>query len=145
MGKKYIILSVEDNEADFLLLEKALKKIKDLDLNIVNVKDGKNALDFVEKTGQFSGASTPDLIILDLNLPGMTGLEVLEKIKTDENHKIIPVVVYTSSINDKDIQKSYKKHANSYVNKSFNIDELFCKIDRMGKYWLKTVTMPRKE
>ena len=142
MKKKYTILSVEDNKADFLLLEKALKKIKDLDLNIINVKNGKEAVEFVEKKGQFSEALTPDLIILDLYIPKISGLEVLKRLKTDEKYKMIPIVIYTSSISKEDIKKSYSTYANSYINKSYDIKELYKKIDKMGRYWLEIVTRP---
>jgi len=141
--KKHIILSVEDSEADFLLIKKALEKIEDLNLKVINVNNGKDAIDFLNKKNKYSSSPAPDMIILDLNIPVIQGLEVLKTIKKHKKYKSIPVVIYSTSKNISDIQESYENHANSYINKGFDLSKSFKDIDIMGKYWLKTVVIPK--
>jgi CheY-like chemotaxis protein len=140
----FIILSVEDNKPDFLLLKEALEKIEDIDLQVKNVSNGKDALDWIYKRNGYNDSPTPHLIILDLNLPQISGYEVLKKLKSHKKNKSIPVIIYSTSDDHYDIQTCYKMHANSYVTKTFDIKELFEKIASLGNYWLKTSEMPYK-
>ena len=87
--KRFTILSIEDNEPDFILLKEALNRISDVSLTILNVNNGKDALDFLYKKEKYQSAPTPDLIILDINLPILNGKEVLQTIKQDNNYKVI--------------------------------------------------------
>lgn len=139
MNKKiYNILSIEDNKPDFILLEKALKKIENIDINVINIPNGKTALDFVYKRGKYNKSPTPDLIIIDINLPLLSGQEIIKILKEDQKYRIIPIIVFSTSDAEKDILESYKLHANSYITKTFDIKELFQKISSLGEYWLKT-------
>lgn len=135
--KKYIILSIEDNKADSDLLKRAFSEIPDIEINFFNVGDGKNAINFLYKKEQYKNCPTPDIIILDLNLPYLNGKEILKIIKNDKNLKIIPVIMFSTSDAEKDIEETYKLYANSYITKTFEINTLFQKIAVMGEYWLK--------
>lgn len=138
MNKIFNILSVEDNLADFYLLEKALRKIEGIQIEIFHVVNGQHAIDYINKNGNFKEAKDIDLIILDLNLPVLNGLEVLKKLKSDECNKLIPTIIYTTSEENVDVITCYSYHANSYVTKSFEIKDVFEKVKNLGEYWLKT-------
>jgi two-component system, response regulator len=131
------ILLVEDNPTDAELTIRALKK-KNLTNKLVWVKDGAEALDFLFATGSYADRSEglPRLILLDLRMPKVDGLEVLQQIKADEQTKKIPVVVLTSSKEDKDIVESYKLGVNSYVSKPVEFDEFTEAISTLGLYWM---------
>ncbi len=132
------ILLVEDNPTDAELTIRALKK-KNLTNKLVWVKDGAEALDFLFATGEYVERNTedlPKLVLLDLRMPKVDGLEVLQKIKSDERTKKIPVVVLTSSKEDEDIVKSYKLGVNSYVSKPVEFDEFTKAVSTLGLYWI---------
>lgn len=142
MNKRFLILSIEDNEADFVLLKKALERIPDISLDIININNGKDALNFLYKKDKFKSAPTPNIIILDINLPNINGKEILKTIKTDENYKSIPVIIFSTSDCYSDIEETYKLHANSYITKTFDIQEFYKKITDIGNYWLKSNELP---
>ncbi|MDD1774970.1 MAG: response regulator [Methanobacterium sp.] len=132
------ILLVEDNPTDAELTIRALKK-KNLANNLVWVKDGAEALDFLFATGEYADRSEedlPKLVLLDLRMPKVDGLEVLQRIKADERTRKIPVVVLTSSKEDKDIVESYKLGVNSYVSKPVEFDEFTEAVSTLGLYWI---------
>ena len=132
------ILLVEDNPTDAELTIRALKK-KNLANKLVWVKDGAEALDFLFATGDYAERSKedlPKLVLLDLRMPKVDGLEVLQKIKSDERTKKIPVVVLTSSKEDEDIVESYKLGVNSYVSKPVEFDEFTKAVSTLGLYWI---------
>ncbi|NYB26404.1 MAG: response regulator [Methanobacteriaceae archaeon] len=132
------ILLVEDNPTDAELTIRALKK-KNLANKLVWVKDGAEALDFLFATGDYAERSKedlPKLVLLDLRMPKIDGLEVLQKIKSDERTKKIPVVVLTSSKEDEDIVESYKLGVNSYVSKPVEFDEFTKAVSTLGLYWI---------
>jgi len=133
------ILLVEDNIADAELAIRELKK-HNMANNLVHVKDGEEALAFIFGTGKFAGkrdiAYPPKVILLDIQMPKVNGIEVLERIKTDERTKVIPVVVLTSSKEDPDVQKCYKLGANSYIVKPVNFEGFAQAIKNLGFYWL---------
>jgi len=132
------ILLVEDNPTDAELTIRALKK-QNLANKLVWVKDGKQALDFVFGTGAFAERDVmlpPRIILLDLRLPKVDGLEVLQKIKADERTRLIPVVVLSSSTQDKDIVESYRLGVNSYVSKPVQFEEFIKTVSELGLYWL---------
>ncbi len=138
MNKRFTVLSIEDNEADFILLEKALNKIPDLSLNIININNGEDALNFLYKKESYKSAPTPNIIILDINLPGISGKEILKTIKEDKNYRVIPVIIFSTSDYYLDIEETYKSYANSYIVKTFDIKDLNSKIANIGEYWLKS-------
>jgi chemotaxis family two-component system response regulator Rcp1 len=117
------ILLVEDSKGDIGLTKEALKEI-DLDSNMAVVNDGVEAINYLRKEGKYSGRPSPDMILLDLQLPKKTGHEVLAFIKSDTELKEIPVAVLTSSQDEEDIRKAYKNHVNGYITKKPDLKEL---------------------
>lgn len=137
------ILLVEDNEGDILLTTEALEESKIIN-TISVVRNGKDALDFVFKRGQYDTAKEPDMILLDVNLPLKNGHEVLQAIKDDEAVKHIPVIMLTTSSSERDISLSYQHHANCYITKPVNVKEFLEAITSIGQFWLNIVTLPKK-
>jgi CheY-like chemotaxis protein len=135
------ILLVEDSLGDARLTIEALKENKVLN-TISHVTDGVEALAFLYQQGQYSNATRPDLILLDLNMPKMDGREVLEKIKQDEKLKRIPVVILTTSQADEDIIKSYDLNANCYISKPVDLDQFMAVIKSIKTFWLSVVKYP---
>ncbi|MDA3929850.1 MAG: response regulator [Prolixibacteraceae bacterium] len=132
------ILLVEDNPNDAEMAIRALKK-QNLANNLVHVEDGEEALDFLFAKGKFAGRQTakaPKIILLDLKLPKIDGLEVLKIIKETNNLMHIPVVVLTSSKEEKDIIESYKLGVNSYIVKPVDFDKFVQAVGNLGLYWL---------
>jgi two-component system response regulator len=132
------ILLVEDNPRDAELTIRALKK-KNLANSLYHVEDGVEALDFLFARGRYSDRDindAPKVVLLDLKLPRVDGLEVLTAIKADERTQAIPVVIITSSAEDPDVQKAYQLGANSYVIKPVQFDSFIDAMVRVGIYWL---------
>jgi len=136
--KEVEILLVEDNPNDAELAIRALKK-NNLANKLLWVKDGAEALDFVFCTGSYSHRSAvndPKLILLDLRLPKVDGMEVLRRIKGDEHTKAIPVVVLTSSKEDRDVIESYRLGVNSFISKPVEFEAFAKTVSELGFYWL---------
>ena len=133
-NKKFRILLVEDNPADISLTKEALNR-NEIVNEIYVVHNGVEALNFLEKKHR------PDLIFLDLNLPKMTGLEVLKEIKEHEKFKRIPVIILTISNNEEDLIKAYDLHANCYVNKPLEINEFYTIMSSIVDFFFKTVKL----
>ncbi len=132
------ILLVEDNPTDAELCMLALKERK-LANKLVWVKDGAEALDFLFATGPYASRKpnmVPKVVLLDLRLPKVDGLEVLRRLKADEHTKKIPVVVVTSSREDRDVVASYELGVNSYFSKPVDFDEFTKVVSELGMYWL---------
>ncbi len=141
--KNIHILLVEDNEGDILLTTEALEEKKIVN-KISVARDGQEALDFVLKQGKFKDAQTPDLILLDVNLPKKNGHEVLQVIKTTESIQQIPVIMLTTSSSEKDINLSYKHHANCYITKPVEVGAFLEAITTIEDFWLTIVKLPKK-
>ena len=135
------ILLVEDNEGDILLTTEALEEGRILN-KISVARDGKAATDFLSKVGSFSDVDSPDLILLDINLPKKNGLEVLEFIKTHPDLKKIPVIMLTTSSSMRDIEQSYRNYANCYITKPIEVTEFMDAISRIEDFWLTVVKLP---
>jgi CheY-like chemotaxis protein len=136
--KEVEILLVEDNPTDAELAIRALKK-NNLANKLAWVKDGAEALDFLFATGNYSGrevANGPKVILLDLRLPKVDGMEVLRRVKDDARTRTIPVVVLTSSKEDRDVAESYNLGVNSYISKPVEFDEFAKTVAELGLYWL---------
>jgi two-component system response regulator len=132
------ILLVEDNPRDAELTIRALKK-KNLANNLFHVEDGVDALDYLFGRGKFSGrdvSDIPKVVLLDLKLPRINGLEVLREIKADQRTMSIPVVIVTSSVEDPDVKTAYQLGANSYVLKPVQFDSFMEAMVKVGIYWL---------
>jgi len=131
------ILLVEDNPTDAELCIRTLKR-GNLANHLVWVKDGAEALDFLYGTGQYAGRprSVPRVILLDLRLPKVDGIEVLRRLKSDMAMKTIPIVVLTSSKEDRDVAESYKLGVNSFISKPVAFNEFSDTVTKLGMYWL---------
>jgi CheY-like chemotaxis protein len=139
------LLIVEDSDEYFEVLSRIIFAASDLDLSIDRCADGDDALDYLHCEGIYRNRidrSHPDLVILDLNLPGTDGREVLTLIKTNPNLHTIPVVILTTSSNPKDIEACYESGVNSYLLKPMHIDKLRSLIRIVLDYWFKTAVLP---
>ena len=137
------ILLVEDNATDAELCIRALKK-HNLANNLVWVKDGAEALDLIFRTGAYAGTNSlkPKVILLDLRLPKVDGLEVLRRLKSDEYTRTIPVAVLTSSKEDRDLTECYKLGVNSYISKPVEFEQFAEVVANLGLYWLLINKVP---
>src|SRR5579872_5145456 len=141
------ILLVEDNPDDAALTIRALKK-HNLANRLTHLKDGVEALEFIYGTGAYEGrniSQTPKVILLDLKMPKVNGIEVLTKLKSNPITRTIPVVVLTSSAEDPDIKKCYELGANSYIVKPVEFDNFTKRISELGMYWMVLNRVDGKE
>ncbi|TXE11217.1 response regulator [Algoriphagus aquimarinus] len=134
------ILLVEDNEGDILLTQEAFEACK-VKTEISIAKNGQEALDFLFKKGSYVNAKKPDLVLLDINLPIFNGHEVLRQIKADSILKKIPVIMLTTSSNQKDLDEAYGNHCNSYVKKPLEMSEFLGAILKIEEFWLQLTTL----
>lgn len=141
MAKVVEILVVEDNPGDVRLLQESFKRNK-MSNNLHVVRNGEDAMLFLRREGAYAEAVTPDLILLDLNLPKKDGREVLADIRADPNLTHLPVVVLTSSEDEEDILKSYKLHANCYITKPVTLERFVEVINSIDGFWLSLVKLP---
>ena len=133
-----IILLVEDNPDDEVLTLRALQKSNIMN-QVVVARDGAEALDYLFATGAYTGRDAnelPELVLLDLKLPKVDGLEVLQRLRADERTKLLPVVVLTSSNEKRDIMESYNLRANSYIRKPVDFVQFREAVRQLGLYWL---------
>lgn len=141
--KRRSILLVEDNRADARLITEALLETGSrVALNVV--EDGNTAMAYLRRQPPHASAPRPDLIVLDLNLPGKDGREVLAEIMADEHLRRIPVLVLTSSRNRQDVQKSYDLGANCYITKPVSLDRFISIVQAIEDFWLDIVTLPEE-
>ena len=139
--KSIRILLVEDSPGDVDLTREALEESK-VKNKLDVVIDGQQALDFLYKKGEFSNSKTPDLILLDLNLPNIDGREVLANIKKHKDLRRIPVVILTSSKAEEDIIKTYNLHANCYVQKPLDFNSFMEIVKQIENFWMSIVVLP---
>jgi chemotaxis family two-component system response regulator Rcp1 len=135
------ILLVEDNPGDARLTLEAFKEGKVLN-NLTVMKDGVEALAYLRHEGVYASAKVPDLILLDLNLPRMSGREVLMQIKGDERVKTIPVVILTTSADEQDVARAYSQHANCYITKPVDLEQFLRVVHSIENFWLTLVRLP---
>jgi two-component system response regulator len=138
------ILLVEDNPDDEALTFRALTK-NNIGSHVVVAHDGAEALDYLFCTGQYSERDVnldPEVVLLDLNLPKVSGLEVLHRLRTNERTKNLPVVILTSSNEEQDLLKGYDNGANSYVRKPVDFNEFIDAVRQLGLYWLELNEQP---
>ena len=136
------ILLIEDNPGDILLTKEAFSECSEIH-KIDYVNDGIEALKYLQKLDKYKDACTPDLVLLDLNLPKTDGREVLEEIKNDNFLKSIPVIILSTSKNESDIQRTYELKANCYISKPVELDHFFNIILELERFWLNTVKLPQ--
>lgn len=137
------ILLVEDNEGDILLTREAFEDAKIM-VKLSVVKDGVEAIDFVNNQGMYTNAGIPDLLLLDVNLPKKNGHEVLQYIKEHDAIKHIPVIMLTTSSSQKDINKSYNNYVNCYITKPVEVDDFMKVVSTIENFWISIVKLPTR-
>jgi CheY-like chemotaxis protein len=138
------ILLVEDNEGDIILTLEAFNDVK-LKNTVSVVRDGEEAVQYLNREGAFLDAIPPDFILLDINLPKMDGKEVLAYIKNHDRFKTIPVVMLTTSSSEKDIKDSYNAFANCYITKPVDFEKFIQVIRSIEEFWISIVQLPVKK
>lgn len=136
------ILLVEDNQAHADLAKEALKDAK-VSVALTVVETGEEALQYLHNENEFKDVGKPDLILLDLNLPGIDGREVLEIVKSDPKLKCIPVVILTTSDAEKDMLRTYNSHANCYIKKPVDFEQFQQAIFKLTDFWFTLVKIPK--
>lgn len=135
------ILLIEDNPGDVRLTKEALKDSK-IHNTLDVVEDGADALAYLRKEGKYANMPTPDLILLDFDLPSVSGREVLEQVKSNQDLRLIPIIVLTVSQSEQDILRAYDLHANAYVNKPIDLDQFISVIRSIENFWFTIVKLP---
>ena len=136
------VLVVEDNEDHLFLTVRALRDLEGVRLEVDTVRDGEEALDFLYRRNRFEGRELPHLILLDLKMPKVNGLEVLEQLKSDEELRQIPTVMLSSSERPEDINETYRLGGNCYVTKPGSASGFRDGLRRMGQYWTALASLP---
>jgi len=142
-GKVIDVLLVEDDPGDVLMTREAFEDNKVAN-RLAVVSDGVSALAYLRKEGEHADARTPDLVLLDLNLPRMDGREVLEAMKNDEALRSIPVVVLTTSEAEEDVVRSYSLHANAYVTKPVDFERFIEVVRQIDEFFVEVVRLPQR-
>ncbi|MFI2752664.1 response regulator [Cellulomonas sp. P22] len=140
-NKAIDILLVEDDPGDVLMTREAFADNKVAN-RLAVVSDGVSALEYLRKEGEYADVPTPDLVLLDLNLPRMDGREVLQALKQDEQLRSIPVVVLTTSDAEEDVIRSYSLHANAYVSKPVDFDRFIEVVHKIDEFFVTVVRLP---
>ena len=135
------ILLIEDSPSDANLTMQSLEQAK-ITNRLHWVEEGEASMDILYQRGEYINAPRPDLIVLDLNLPGMDGREILAEVKADPDLRRIPVVVLTTSSNEEDVLRSYDLNANCYVTKPFNVQQFIQVVQLISDFWLTAVKLP---
>lgn len=135
------ILLIEDSPSDANLTIREFRRAE-IANHLHWVEDGETAIDYLKQQGNYQDATRPDLILLDLNLPGLDGREVLAEIKADAVLKRIPVIVLTTSASEEDILRSYNLSANCYITKPIDIQQFIQVIQLINDFWMKAVKLP---
>jgi CheY-like chemotaxis protein len=135
------VLLVEDDEGDVLMTREAFEYYK-IQNRLHVVSDGKQALEFLRRTGRFADAPRPGLVLLDVNLPRLSGLEVLAELKQDDKLLTIPVIMLTTSQAEQDILRSYSLHANAYISKPVGFQPFIDAIRQIDTFFLNLVKLP---
>jgi two-component system, chemotaxis family, response regulator Rcp1 len=141
MVKPVEILLVEDNPVDVMITENAFNAGRVCN-NLHVVEDGEEAMDFLHKRGKYSSAPSPEMILLDLNLPRMDGREVLAEVKGDPSLRHIPVIILTTSEDEKDICRSYELQANCFITKPVDMEQFTKALGRLEEFWFTLVRLP---
>lgn len=142
--KQINILLVEDNDGDILLTTEALIEGR-ITNTVFVVKDGWEAVQFLEKKGSYTDACTPDLVLLDVNLPKLNGHEVARHIKSNPALKHIPIIMLTTSASPKDVYESYQNHVNCFITKPVDVGDFLKMITSIENFWISLVQLPANQ
>jgi two-component system, chemotaxis family, response regulator Rcp1 len=142
MKREVRILFVEDNEGDIVLTTEAMREAR-ISNHVTVVRDGEQALLYLQRKDKYADAERPDLVLLDINLPKIDGKEVLTRIKTDPALMAIPVVILTTSDSEKDILDSYHNHANCYITKPVDFKKFMEVVHTIKDFWISIVQLPK--
>ena len=142
IGDRIEILLVEDDPGDTLMIREAFQDNK-ITNNLTCLTDGEQAVAYLRREGEYAEAVRPDLILLDLNLPRKDGREVLAEIKDDDDLKVIPIVVLTTSAAEEDILRSYRLHANAYVTKPVDFEAFIEVVRQIDEFFVSVVKLPK--
>lgn len=137
------VLLVEDDPGDVLMTQEAFEENKVAN-RLAVVNDGASAMEYLRKEGQYADVPTPDMVLLDLNLPRMDGREVLAAMKSDDNLRSIPVVVLTTSEAEEDVLRSYSLHANAYVTKPVDFQRFIDVVRQIDDFFVSVVRLPKR-
>jgi chemotaxis family two-component system response regulator Rcp1 len=137
------ILIAEDNPGDVRLIREILAASR-MATEVDVTRDGVETMEFLRQTGAYATASRPGLILLDLNMPRKDGREVLAEVKADPDLRRVPVVIMTSSAREEDVLRAYDHHANCYIRKPVNFDQLREVVETIASFWFATVTLPSR-
>jgi two-component system, chemotaxis family, response regulator Rcp1 len=140
-GRPAVILLVEDNDDDVVITRIGFERAR-FAIQLHHVASGEECLAFLRKEGRHADAPTPDIVLLDLNMPRMSGVEVMAELNRDERLRHLVVVVMTSSTADEDVLRSYKLRCSSYIVKPLNFETFVKVIQSLGDYWFTLVTLP---
>ena len=140
--KSFVILMIDDDEEDFSLVKEALVS-KRLKVDLYWAQDGDEAMNFLFRRGEYADVPTPNLILLDLNMPGKNGFEVLRDLKAHKDLRKIPVVILTSSRDEKSVSRGYNTGANSFMLKPLTFDEMANAMQSLCEYWFALVQLPK--
>jgi CheY-like chemotaxis protein len=138
-ARRMRILLVEDNPGDVDLIAEAVREFP-CDLSVA--RDGVEAIEFLRREGRHAGAKEPDLVLLDLNIPKLSGGEVLSRVKEDPGLKHIPIVILSSSHAERDLMESYRLHANCFVTKPVELHDFLASVGAVAQFWLGVVKLP---
>lgn len=141
--KQIKILLIEDNIADARLFKEAFRE-SSFKNEFYTVKSGREAISFLNRQEKYTDAPRPDLILLDLNLPQIEGLDVLKKVKKDDKLKLIPVIILSASINPRDMAHAYQYHANAFIVKPSDYSSFIKFSDSLGDFWINWAMLPHK-
>ncbi|MCH8568997.1 MAG: response regulator [Balneolales bacterium] len=143
MERKSIhIFLVEDNQGDILLTKEAFEDAE-LDHRLTIVTDGEQAITYLKSIAEKDLSGSPDMILLDINLPKVNGIEVLKFVKSSEKLRHIPVVMLTTSSFEPDVMESYRNYANCYITKPVEVDEFIAAVTSLDQFWVKHAKLPR--
>lgn len=142
LRQSFKLLVIEDNDADVRLIQEALAD--DVFIEVSNLSNGEDALKYLKKEGVYKYASRPNLILMDLNMPSMSGFDVLEVIHDEASLNNIPIIIFTSSSNPSDVKKGYELHANAYVVKPVDLDIFFSIMESIKQFWIQYVEYDNK-
>lgn len=142
MNRTVRVLVADDNEDHRFLIERALRSIDDVDLEVSSVADGEEAMEYLERRGRYEGTPRPHVMLLDLRMPRMGGLDVLSRVKGDPDLHKIPVCVLTSSDRRDDIDEAYARGTNSYVVKTDSMHDIRNGLSYVSRYWGVVAALP---